>query len=514
MKRVNHASAWLGVILLVALALRLWGINFGLPYFYHPDEARYIISAQQLFKTHSLDPASLPDIASSSLVYVVNALAYVPYYVVGRLAGVFHSPGDVPYPQMLGMGVGYVSMPTVVLLGRLVTLLFGLGNVVLVYWIGRRLFPGAAVGLLAALMLALSPSNVTNSRYVTPDTFVVFFVLAAFLGGVYIWQRGGVPAYVLTGAALGCLASAKISGGLVLLPVLTAHYYRRRWHGFLDLNLVWLGLAGLAAFVLTTPYVFGNAADVLGDILTEGRHYAGGHPGMEGDSLAFYLANAWQTLGLLALFAVAEIGRGVITRSKEIMLLAIFPVASFVFISSFITRNDRTFLPLTPFLFLLAASFLVWLFARARSLHASPARVAATAAVALLGLVALLMPLPQTTAEAARLTAVDSRETARVWLEQSLPPGSSIAVESYAPYVDPARFKVEWIFKMIDHDPQWYVDHGFDYLVFSAGMFGRYYDDPQRYAQEVAAYDQLFARFPLVKQFTDGGYDVRVYQTR
>ena len=307
MKQVHKEVAWLGVILFLALSLRLWGINFGLPYLYHPDEPRYVKSAQLLFQTQDLNPNSLPDIASSTFVYVINALAYVPYYLVGKLTGAFQSPADIPGPQMLALGVGIMPLPSAFLLSRLVTTSFALGNIVLTFLVGRVLLTNSMIGLLAALMMAVSPSNVINSRYVTPDTFVVFFVLAAFLGAVYIYKRGRRLAYVLTGAALGCLASTKISGGLIVLPVLTAHLYRKGVKGIFDINLLLLGTTGAVAFLMTTPYIFGDVADVVNDMLFEGRHYAAGHPGMEGDSLAWYLRNMWQTVGLFSVLSLFEI---------------------------------------------------------------------------------------------------------------------------------------------------------------------------------------------------------------
>ncbi len=67
---------------------------------------------------------------------------------------------------------------------------------------------------------------------------------------------------------------------------------------------------------------------------------------------------------------------------------------------------------------------------------------------------------------------------------------------------------------MIDHEPEWYVEQGFDYLVFSEGMYGRFYRDPDRYRNEVLRYNKLFSRFDLVAIFTDGGYEVRIYKVR
>jgi hypothetical protein len=135
------------------------------------------------------------------------------------------------------------------------------------------------------------------------------------------------------------------------------------------------------------------------------------------------------------------------------------------------------------------------------------------ALIGLTTLAVLVLPLAQIVKADRALTVVDSRETARVWIEQNLPAGSRIAVESYAPFVDPIRFSVEGSSRLIQHDPEWYLDQDLEYLIFSQRMFMRFYRDPAMYESQIAQYDRLFERFELFKTFNDGGYEVRLYKT-
>ena len=514
MKRANTEILLIGMILAVALLVRVWGIDFGLPYLYHPDEPRYVLSAQFLFKTFDIDPHNLPNLSSSSFVYVVNALAYAPYYLAGKLSGVFQSPADIPEPRLLVTGTGHIAQSGAFLLGRIVTMLFGIANVLLVFWIGRRWLKSPAIGLLAAFMLATSPVNVYHSRLVTPDTFVVFFVLAVFWGATQIYRSDARMPFVLTGVALGCLVSTKINGIIIVFPVLIAHLFRKSLKGFLNANLLLMFTAGILAYVATTPYIFGDPRDVFMDIVYEGAHYASGHAGMEGSSLVWYLDYMWQTAGFISIAAILEILRGLRARSTEIFLLSVFPLVYFIFISSFVVRNDRTFLPLTPFLFLLAASFLVHLWRRAKGLEPGQVRRLAVSALALLAVIGLVLPISKTVTDTLQLTAVDSRETSRVWIEKNLPPGTKIAIEAYSPFVEPALYSVQPFWMMTDHEPEWYVDNGFEYLVFSQGMYGRFYAEPEKYSLEISRYERFFERFTPVKIFGDGDYEIRLYRTR
>ena len=454
---------------------------------------------------HNLDPHSLPDISSSSFVYVINAAAYIPYYWVGKITGVFKSPQDIPAPTMLDMGVGQASKPSTFLLGRIVSVLFGTAGVILILLIGRQLFKSSLIGIIAAAMMAISPTNVSISRFITPDTFVVFFVLLAFLGTVRLYQFNKRADAILTGVALGCLMSSKISGMIIVIPLLLVFFLRRGVKAIFEPNLYVILVTGIVAFVVTTPYVFGDFQFVIRDLITEGRHYATGHAGMEGNTLVWYLKFMWGTTLVICLVAGIEIIRGIYLQLKEIILLSIFPVIYFIFISSFIVRNDRTFLPMTPFIFLLAASFLVFLLKKALSLSTKYPRIFGTIAVLCLLAVCIFLPGIMTIKNNVQITTIDSRETSRLWINHNLPEGAKIGIEAYSPFIDPGRFSVISNGSMAIHDPAWYINQQFDYLVFSQGMYARFFADPERYGEQILAYDNLFNRFQLVKFFEDGG---------
>ncbi len=511
MRRVNIDSILIVIILLTALLVRLWGVNYDLPYIYHPDEPTYIAISQNIFKTGDLNPHFFN---YPSLFFYINALAYIPYYLLGKLLGVFHTPGDILPPISLAMGVTQAQMPTTVLLGRIVTIIFGVGTVGLVYFVGNQITGRPAVGMLASLMVAIAPTNVQHSRLITPDTLVTFFSLASFLASILVYQQGKTWQYVVAGICVGLTASSKYNGSLIVLPLLLAHFLHYGKAAFKQPKLYMALLLCAIGFLAATPYAILDSAKFLSDLRFEAQHYSTGHAGMEGNSLEWYLNYMWNTGGGLYLFAALGMLYGFIWRPKETILLSIFPLAYFVFISSFVVRNDRTFLPLTPFLFLLAAWFLMILFDKIRALRTKSLRRLFFAILVSLAIIALAHPVSKTIADTQRLTTVNSRETARIWINNNLPPGSKIAIESYSPFVDPSRFSVQGFGRIIEHEPEWYIEQGFDYLVFSQGMYGRFYKEPERYGNEVLQYDKFFERFHLVMVFTDGGYEVRVYKIK
>lgn len=498
---------YLAGVLLVTLALRLWGIAFGLPYLYHPDEPGYVSIVQNIFKTGDLNPHFFN---YPSLFFYLNALAYVPYYLAGKLIGTFGSVADIAGPILLIGGSGKTALPSTFLLGRGLSVTFGVAAVVLTFHMGRQITGRTAVGVLAALFLAFSPTHIANSRFVAPDVFLTFFVLLAAWLAFRVYASGRTTDYLLAGAAIGLVGSTKYNGVIIAVVLLTAHFLRHGFKGLTEWRLYLAPAAAAVAFLATTPFALLDPIHFLEGVRIEAQHYATGHPGGTGSTLLWYLDYLWNTEGPAILVSALAIVWGICRRSKPIWLLAVYPVTYFTFISMFVVHNDRTLLPLLPFLFLLAAAALVSLYGWART--QAHMRGAWIGAFIVLILLSLALPLTRALADNVRLTTPNSLETARVWIERNAPPGAHFAVESYSPYVDPQHFVVQGLYKLNDRSPDWYVSEGYDYIVVSQRMFRRFYADPVKFAGEIVRYEALFSAFEEVKVFTDGGYEVRVYR--
>jgi 4-amino-4-deoxy-L-arabinose transferase-like glycosyltransferase len=251
MKRVNSELILIGIILLIALLIRVWGVNYDLPYIYHPDEPGYIVISQNIFKTGDLNPHFFN---YPSLFFYINALAYIPYYLLGKIIGIFRTPNDILPPISLAMGVTLAQMPTAVLLGRIITIGFGVGTVGLVYFNGKQITGRTSVGILASLMAAISPTTVWHSRLITPDTFVTFFASASLLASTLVYQQGKTWQYAIAGICVGLTASSKYNGGLVILSLLLAHLLRYGKAAFKQPKLYLALLLCGVGFLATTPY--------------------------------------------------------------------------------------------------------------------------------------------------------------------------------------------------------------------------------------------------------------------
>jgi 4-amino-4-deoxy-L-arabinose transferase-like glycosyltransferase len=490
-------------VLLVALALRLWGIRFGLPYVEHPDEPYWIFGALKMIQTGDLNPH---DFIYPSFYFYPNVLAFQAYYGVGRLLGDFHSVADLVGPTILIGGSGFATMPGMILIGRILPLALGVATVAFTYDLGRRLTGFVLGGVLAGLWVAVSPLLVANSRYMIPDGPMVFFTTLAVWGAWGIYERGRTRDYLMAGIAVGLAVGTKYNAAPFALAIVLAHFLRPGSRPLTDWRLYASLAVSAAAFLLTTPYALLDYQAFANGAFIDVRHYTGGHDGFTGGSLAWYFDLLWHREGPMLVLAGAGAAWGLYRRDRGVILIAGTALAYLISISVFAVHFERSVLPLIPLMALLSA----WWAVRAGLGVAADRSRAHEGAVAALVVIALAFPLVVTVHETVRLNRIDGRDTARAWMDENLTPGARVALESYSPWVDPQKSSVLGLFKLTDHDLAWYQENGYNYLVFSQRMFYRFYAEPDRYREEIARYGALLAACDELKVFTDGGYEVRV----
>src|SRR5688572_18899233 len=502
-------AGWLlALVLLVALLLRLSGVEAGLPVIYHPDEPDYVRIAQRIFKTGDLNPHAFN---YPSLFFYLNALAYVPFYLVGKLFGVYDGRGEIASPISFLQGITTTVQPDTFMLGRLLTVGFGVGSVALVYVIGRQLLGSRWIGLLAALLMAVSVPNVTNSRLITPDAFLVFFILFAFWGAVQVFRHGELRHYILAGIGIGLVGGTKYNGVLIATTLIAAHFMRNGWRGVFDYRLYMAGAISAVTFLVTTPFAVLDYPRFIVDLQYEAQHYSTGHLGMEGETLEFYMSWFRNYEGPVVLLAIIEMVRGLVLRLKPVILLSIFPIIYFLFINQFIVRNDRTLMPLLPFVYLLAAHALFSLAGAQLGWLVERSRAGARWVLACLSAALLLVTLGFPTVQAISVTnfrqeSINVRQDAMRWINDNVPAGARVAIEAYSPYVDPGRYAVTGVTRMAEHPVEWYIENELEYIVFSKFTFRRIYAARDRFPEEAQRYDEMFGLFEQVKVFPHGDY--------
>jgi 4-amino-4-deoxy-L-arabinose transferase-like glycosyltransferase len=430
----------LTVILGLALAVRLLGINYGLPYVYNPDEA-ILVNHALAFGTGNLNPHFF---GYPSLYIYVLFLIYALSYVIGWLAGVFTSTND--FARLFFNDVTLFYLP-----GRLIAALSGVMSVGMVYLLGRRAY-NVRVGLIAAAFLTFSVLHVTYSHFIKTQVPAGLLVIVA-LGlawSIYVGKENWRP-YLLAGVVAGLGASTIYQAGFVLVSVIMAHVLHWRDSSkntsevcLLSPQLLGAVIASFVAFVLTTPFAILDWPTFMSDLSSVGAMYYSGGFFERGTFYPFtsLLASIGSPLGLMALLGL---GYALIRRRPIDLILLSQPLFLAGFYMLFTAKEPHHMLMAFPALSLLSASFLVdvvswfirpWI----------PQSVALTLAAMLL----LVTPVRVSFQNSFRLALPETRSIAKEWIEENIPPGSKIVMDSgkyylstYGPPLRPSRWTLE-----------------------------------------------------------------------
>lgn len=427
MKAGWHANSLLAAILALAAALRLWGLNWGLPdslhtYSYHPDEFLTIGAAATVLSS------ALPCFYNYPSLYIYLAALAIAvgtgYGLTNGLAG--------PY-----------------LCTRVVSALMGIGAVWVTSWAASchseqgEESPGLFASLrltsiLAALILCIAPLHVQHSHFATVDVPATLLVAACLGFAGLVLKQGRWRDYIFCGVMAGLAAGTKYNACLVLLALIAAHLLRdlseapnilslskgRKCIAEIPKLLAGVGCA-IAAFVISTPGVILQWSAFEHGFLYEVVHSRTGHGltfvGTGNGFLFTFKSSLWYGLGpaLAILFVVAAI-YGLVRLDRRALTVLAFALPYYILISLSQVRFARYSLPLFP----AAALLIAWMAADLHRRLSGNLRwvwgVLLTAALAgtLLYTVALdrlfIQPPPQ--------------DRAARWIFSNIPKGSRIGV--------------------------------------------------------------------------------------
>lgn len=404
----------IALVLATGLLLRLWHLDHGLPDLL--EEALPFKLALGMFRDHGAIDWNPHFFNYPSLSIYLHLLVQRAMVMGGTLAGAWHGPADYLLLSDLDPRPAVLAARALSVACELVTLLC-------VARIGERLRPGA--GLIAAALLAMSPTAILTSRAIFTDTMMTAFATLA-LERLLLWRAEQRP-HQLAWAALsaGLAASAKYPGAFVLLPFAAVLIER---HGARGAGL-WIGACAVAAlaFVVTSPFVMIDFASFARDFRYESRHVSEGHFGsLDRHGLGYVLRTLLDDLGppgMLAWAASLALAPRRDAQGGARRALWLFAASLLISVAAARVEAERYVMPILPAAMLLAADAALALASRV------PGRVArvATPAVALL----LVVPVAFTGIPTARSGGLDTQSAARRWLESTLGPADLLIREGY-----------------------------------------------------------------------------------
>jgi hypothetical protein len=502
----SPAPPWarLGLAAIVAFALwaHLWGVRGDLPWAYASDEGQSAVIAIRMAADGDPNPRWFGH-PGSTFFYPLAAAFRIANAIDGGGSPLARDPG---LAARIGGDPGRYFV-----LGRLITVAYAVAALPILFLIGRRAWDDATA--LAGTWLALlSPLALEHAQMLRTDSAGLFFGLLALWLVLRLLDGPSLRAHVLAGLAIGAAVGTRYFLA-TLAPVLVLADAVLWWRAAGDAGerrrLLRAALAGLACialgFVVTTPYFLLDLGTVLKNLTHEVRAE---HLGADGlgflGNLGWYATSALPaTMPDLALaLAVVEIARAAWRRDVRVLLIVVAIAAFLGAISTASLHWQRWLIQVLPLFALLAAGALlagVRALSRRFRLGATATAVLGVLAVVLLSLAPALAYTRFALAQGHPSTRVGARE----WMIANLPAGSRVASDFYAAPLHDSPLQADYRFSLAAaHTLEDYRAAGYDYLVVSDAIYGRYQREPRRYPDEVAFYARLFRSGRMVMRFT------------
>jgi len=473
----------LWVMLAVAAYVRVSHASVGLPYLFRWDEPLVVKSGLWAL-AHGWDPftfryGGLPIYLSA----LASALAYFVEMASGMVAS-FAQFVDVGPP--LSNVVGQTTnAPLAFWYTRVLFVLISVSGIGLTCAAARRAGVSSRAALLAALVLAVSPTHQRATLLATVDGIGMTLVAATLLASLWLLQRDAYSrrAIVIAGLTSGLAIATKFALVWTPLVPLAALALNPR-----DRRAVWTDAALLVAvvtgaFVFSQPYTLLNPDRFLAGVGFEVSHYAFlGHPG-QGDSIAGFAQWAqvrkamglafgpqWLSVMVLILSAVGAVVS--LRRQWRVGVLLLGWVGWQVFVlSQQVVFFERSLLPMLPAVVMLA-SF---------GVDALPA-LGRHAALVVTGLIfAAFLPLGFAQLGEARDAwhVKDTRSLAAEWLIAHVKPGEDVVISNQLPFdlTELRRHRIAT--RVVDPVamPCWYMSDPYTYYVTSSEL-GPFSDAP------------------------------------
>ncbi|NIM06958.1 MAG: phospholipid carrier-dependent glycosyltransferase [Armatimonadetes bacterium] len=447
-----------------ALGLRVVGLTL-LP---HHDE-HHVVNVALGFGSGDLNPHQF---WYGTLMMYLVFIIYGMMFVFLRLTGAVGSVDDFAVSFFQDPIPFYTA-------ARIVSVAAGLGTVALVYLMARRA-AGKNAGLVAAGLAGVIPALVVRNRVALPDSLLVFFVAACLLSLQSVAETGSLKASAKAGLFYGLSLATKILGGLLIVPIILAHFLASRsktLQGRSPLAGIGLALLFMAlGFFVGCPFGVIDYKKFFADLFVFQLSYnlAAGKSAWE-IIAAMGRSLCWENMLLPSGCALGLLG-AVVLLKKRIAHGVIFVsfTAAFVAFLAFQGRfYSHWLLPVFPAILVMLGVGFGWI---ADSLKSGCKRVWVMVVLAAL---IIIPPGLQTAGELRLLLAKpDPRLMAKQWVESHVPPGSVILMDGgvnvLPPLMESEECLQESLVAVEKQPPSGFYKHLGEYLHYRMKAAGRY----------------------------------------
>ena len=208
----------LAAILIVAAALRLYGVDWDRGYCYtpHPDERAILSHVVELSLPSVMDLPQLLDADESPWNPRWFPYGSFPLYLLSMAASAYESVPGLPLYSPCG------DQHDLRALGRVISALADVGTVAVVYLLARRMY-GRREAVLGSLLVALAVIHIQLSHFFAVDTIATLCAVLAVYFMLRVGSDGRMRDSILAGVFVGLGLATKVSLLPIFLALATAH---------------------------------------------------------------------------------------------------------------------------------------------------------------------------------------------------------------------------------------------------------------------------------------------------
>ena len=479
-------------IFLLALALRVWGIGWGLPARtdLHPDEHDYVMTHALELSLHNLDP------------------------------GWYNYPAFLMYLTAIGSGIlrhlGWLTQDwQCYIVGRFITALLGSATCIVMFRLARALGGSVSAGLLAALWMALLPLSVWECHVAITDPVMTFWTSLTVLLSVRLIGNTRPLDFAMAGASLGLAVASKYTAAIAVVAIITGTLGSRIAWQRMFAGLVIAGIASLAFAFAATPYSFIHFDRLREAMAYEHNHTVGHHfgfsvpaDGWQYHRFLYQLFAAWPFSLGFALYACSAAGAvwALLKPDRRKLVPLVFAAAFFAVTGSWTLTPIRYYMPVVVLGTVFAALWLAELFESQSAFHRRAAIVIGVATLAYTGIF---------TGQTAARYAHETRDVAGRWLDQNFMTNQTMLACGWTRYLAlPSQFPPSAIIGGRDDHMVRKLrgDETFDLIQISSLVFERHYRHGER--DWIKAYNRLrdpAGPFKLVAKFDSDFINKNLY---
>jgi len=288
---LRATPAWVFILVLIAaaaLGLRLHGLDWDGGSLYHPDERSIYLRADCMYRVLTEAPGwdscqnrdfpeDRPGFPGIGTFLDKDASPLNPHWfplgtiIIYLLVGIRF---------VLEPFMDQVRLEDLASAGRALAAFADTASIVMLFFLGRRLF-GHGAGLLAAALGAFTVFNIQVTHFYRPESFVVLLALVAFWWMLNVLERGRLRDHAVLGLVIGMTFAFRGSSLPILAPVALT-YAALLWRQWETGERGWPLLqplvrpaalafgAALLTFIVLQPYALIDYRKYVADLGWEG----------------------------------------------------------------------------------------------------------------------------------------------------------------------------------------------------------------------------------------------------